>query len=338
MGERLVDARGRVRIGVFDMPIDEVDAFDYPLRDPFGRRVSALRRRLALNRFHFLGALSEPVVFGCAVAHLGVASSAFVHFHDPASGEHDSVSFVTPLGLGCRFPLMPERGRVSYRRGRDSIELAADGPRRRLAVELRRGVSIDALFDEDDPPSRPMRLCTRAGASGWVFARKSAGGSVRGSFRWGDRRIDLGAAGARGHADWTAGFMRRHTFWNWGCLSGVNGAGRVLGLNVSCGVNETSFSENCFWIDGRLEPLPGVHFDYDPEAPLEPWRLGTADGRLALYFEPQGEHAERRNALVLASNFRQLVGRYRGHLITADGERIEVDDLLGYAETHYARW
>ena len=132
--------------------------------------------------------------------------------------------------------------------------------------------------------------------------------------------------------------MRRHTFWNWGCLAGRTADGRVVGLNVSCGVNETSFTENCFWIDGRLHKLDTVHFDYDRRNLLAPWRLTSFDGRLALDFAPESRHAERQNVGLLAADFHQLVGRSHGRLDTPAGERVAINGLLGYAEHHSARW
>jgi len=331
---RLVTADGEVRLGLFREPVTRVNHADYDLRTPFGRRVGRLRRRLAYNRFAFLGALSEEVVFGCAVADVAWAGTAFVTCTDPATGEQRSVSLRMPLARGVRFDDAPESGAVTAHRGRRHIAMRAeaDPPRRQLSVSIpREGVEIDAVFREDDPPVTPLRICTRAGAAGWVFARKTAGFAVEGTLRWGDRTVDLGAARARGHADWTAGFMRRHTFWNWGCLSGTASDGRALGLNVSCGVNETSFTENCFWLDGRLEKLGTVHFAYARRDPLKPWRLASSDRRLALSFEPQAVHAESVSAGVVASRFQQLVGRYAGELVPVDG-------LLGWAEIHYAKW
>ena len=131
--------------------------------------------------------------------------------------------------------------------------------------------------------------------------------------------------------------MRRHTFWNWGCLAGISG-GRVLGMNVSCGVNETSFTENCFWVDGQLHKLDTVYFDYDRRELMRPWRVSSFDGRLQLEFHPEGRHAEKINAWIVASDFNQLVGRYTGWLQTAGGERLAVDGMLGYMERHYAKW
>ena len=132
--------------------------------------------------------------------------------------------------------------------------------------------------------------------------------------------------------------MRRETFWNWSCLAGCLADGRVVGLNAACGVNDTSFTENCFWLDGVLHKLDTVAFEYDRRDLLRPWRVRSFDGRLDLAFHPEAEHVERFNAWIVATNFRQLVGRYDGWLTTAGGERLRIERLLGYAEAQYALW
>ena len=40
----------------------------------------------------------------------------------------------------------------------------------------------------------------------------------------------------------------------------------------------------------------------------------------------------------VATDFHQLFGRYYGALVTAKGERLTVDGVLGYMEQHYAKW
>jgi len=87
-----------------------------------------------------------------------------------------------------------------------------------------------------------------------------------------------------------------------------------------------------------LHKLDTVAFAYDRRDLMQPWRLRSFDRRLELEFEPQARHAENVNAWIVASNFNQLLGRYRGRLVTADGETIRVDGTLGYAESHYAKW
>jgi hypothetical protein len=313
---------------------------DYRLTDPFGRPRGRLARRFRFNQFQFLGALCDDLVFGCAIADLKVVGTAFVYCYDPRSRRFTDFGFTRPLALGTRLDQTPEQGTWSFRARRVRIEMAATAapPERRLRVTVDPGLAIDALFSESGPAIEPMRICTPAGATGWVYARKTAGQRVTGTLTWDERRWDLGSLAIRGHHDWSAGYMRRHTFWNWGCLAGRLGDGRVVGMNVSCGVNETSFTESCFWIDGRLHKVDAVRFAYDRRDLRRPWRLTSFDGRVDLEFHPEGAHAERVNAGIVATDFNQLFGRYRGTLTTAAGERVAIDGMLGYAESHYAKW
>jgi len=337
---RLIDAAGNVRLGIFGEPIDEVNYRDFDLTDPFGRRVGGLRRHFAFNQFQFLGALCEEVVFGCAIADLKYVNTAFVYIYEPRTRRFTEHSFQMPLSLGVQVDQLPESGTATFAARGNRITMGAtQQPRaRRLQVELAAGVTIDASFSEEDPRLQPMYICTQAGPTGWVYARKTAGHAVSGTLRWAGRSVDLAAVGARGHHDWSAGYMRRQTFWNWGCLAGRGADGRVVGLNVSCGVNETSFTENCFWVDGQLHKVDTVSFEYNRRDVMQPWRLRSYDGRVQLDFQPEGKHAEKINAWIVASNFNQLCGRYDGWLATAGGERIAVAGMLGYMESHYAKW
>jgi len=337
---RLIDAAGGVRLGIFAEPIDEVNYRDFELLNPFGTRAGRLRRHFAFNQFQFLGALSEHLVFGCAIADIKYVGTAFVYCYEPATRRFAEYSFRQPLARGMRVDQFPETGVSSFRAGGNRIEMTASArPRqRRLVAHLSSGVAVDATFSEQGPPLQPMCICTSAGATGWVYARKTAGHAVSGTLRWEGRAFDLATIGARGHHDWSAGYMRRQTFWNWGCLAGRAADGRVVGLNVSCGVNETSFTENCFWVDGRLHKLDTIAFAYDRRDLMRPWQMTSFDGRLQLSFRPEGRHSENINAWLVASAFNQLVGRYDGWLETAAGERIAVTNMLGYAERHYAKW
>jgi len=336
----LIDGAGNVRLGIFTQPIHEVNHGDCTLTDPFGSPIGRIRRHFAFKQFQFLGALSERLVFGCAIADVKYLATAFVYFYEPESRKLSEHSFKLPLGIGARLDQRPEDGTASFGSGGNRIVMTGSrNPReRRLSVRLTGGASVEAVFSEEDPPMHPMAICTKAGAHGWVFARKTAGLRVAGVVHWNGARYTLEEIGAYGHHDWSAGYMRRRTFWNWGCLAGRAADGRVVGLNVSCGVNETSFTENCFWVDGQLYKLDTVYFDHDPGSLEKPWRITSFDGRLKLEFHPEGKHVERINAWILASNFNQLFGRYRGSLETATGEHIAVDGMLGYVESHYAKW
>lgn len=334
---RLINRQGDARFGVFREPVSEVNFRDYDLRTPMDRRLGPLARRLRFNQFQFLGGLSESLVFGCAIVDIGVVGQAFLYFYEPLTRRFAQFSFRSPLGIGTHFDQRPEDGSATFRSGANHFAMTATGqPRQRqLWVRLEQGVEVDAVFDEER--IQPMWISTPAGA-GFVFARKTAGAPVSGTIQWEGRRLDLAEMSVLGHNDWTAGYMRRETFWNWGCLAGRLGDERIVGLNVSCGVNETGHSENCFWIDGALDRLGAVSFDYDRHDLMKSWRLRDSDGRLDLEFTPEGSHSEKINALVVASNFHQLFGRYNGTLTGSGGEKFELRGLFGYAEKHYAKW
>ena len=336
---RLIGSDGKVRLGIFDAPIDEVNHRDFVFRDPFGKPRGRLARHFGFHQLQFLGGLSERLVFGCAIVDTRYVSTAFVYGYDPVTRKRAERSVTRPLGLGVRCTDTPEVGTATFAGGGARFAMHADAaPRGRRLVVDAGPIAIDATFSEEAPPMEPMRICTRAGATGWVYARKTAGLGMSGTLRWDDTSFDLGAIDIYGHHDWSAGFMRPETFWNWGCLAGRTADGRIAGLNVSCGVNETSVTENCFWVDGRLHKVDTVAFDYDQRDLMRPWRLRSADGRVALDFEPAGMHVERLNAFVLATNFHQLFGRFTGTLTTAAGERIAITSMLGFCEDHYAKW
>jgi len=337
---RLINRQGDARFGVFPEPVSEVNFRDYELRTPMDRRSGPLARHFGFNQFQFLGGLSESLVFGCAIVDIRFVGQAFLYFYEPLTRRYAEFSFRSPLALGTHFDQRPEDGSATFRSGDNHFAMTATSePRQRqLWVRLAGGVEVDAVFNEEEPRIQPMWISTPAGSDGFVFARKTAGAPVSGTVRWEGRTIDLAELGALGHNDWTAGYMRRETFWNWGCLAGRLPDGRIVGLNVSCGVNETGHSENCFWLDGALHRLGCVSFEYDRRDLMKHWRLRDSDGRLDLEFTPEGFHAEKVNALVVATNFQQLFGRYRGTLRTQAGETIELQGQLGYAERHYAKW
>ncbi len=337
---RLIGADGRPAFGVFADAVGEVNIGDYRHRTPMGRTAGFLDRWLGFKRFQYFGVISDEVLFGCALADLRTLALAFVYVHVPGVGMVVERSVRAPLGLGVRLSTSPIGGTSRFASGALQVDFAYSAAPRRKSVRVRLGKDLDveASFDESAARFEPMSLCTRVGRNGWVYAHKVAGVPVTGRLRSARGEIDLARAKAYAHHDFSAGYMRRETFWNWACLSGRSADGHAIGLNVSCGVNETSFSENCFWLDGRIHPLGLCHFEYDWDRPLEPWRVASGDGRLELDFQPEGQHRERLDLGFAASDFKQVFGRFRGELRTAEGRVVPVADCYGFVEDQYAKW
>ena len=198
-------------------------------------------------------------------------------------------------------------------------------------------LAVEAWFEEG-PDFQPLVLCTPTGATGWTYTQKAAGLPLSGTIRCPLGTFDLAAEGVHAVTDFTAGYLRRETNWCWASISGRMPTGNTLGLNLSCGVNETRFTENCFWLDGRLEKVHSVAFEPPALPSGTTWRITSNDGKVDLRFQPQWAFGEHLDLWLLASAFDQHFGRYDGLLHLGDGTRVEVRNLPGFLEKHYARW
>lgn len=337
-GQKLIQANGLPRFGVLSEPVDDINYLDFDLRSNMNRRRSHFARRWAFNQFQFIGLLSPDLMVGCAIVDLGLVSNAFVYFYDVKADRLSESGFLRPFGVGTRMETSPDTGSCSFVSGKNRFEVSASGPggHRRLEVELASGEGIHVVLS-DPADFEPLRVCSRAGYAGWVYTQKAAGLQVEGSVDCHGRSWDLSGQ-TFGTCDWSAGFMRRETFWNWACLAGTAQKGQKLGLNLAAGVNETGFTENGFWSDSQFTKVDMVDFRFDRDAPLKPWTMRSADGRVDLRFQPCGKRSERIHAGLIASNFNQAFGHYDGTLQPLSGPAIQLSGVPGFAEDHYAKW
>lgn len=337
---QLIGPDGQPRFGYFDPTPDVINVADFDYRTPTHGRQLPGRKWLDYKQFQYIGVICDDLLLGCALGDFRYLGLAFVYTYEPATGTLTEFSAKLPLGRGISLTNRPVDGTGEFTSGGNRIRITADPSPRTvtLDVHLKSGLTANVGFSIDDPTFQPMAVCTQIARHGWVFTQKIAGvpchGDVTGPFG----HIDLADAGAYAHYDYSVGYMRRETFWNWACFAGAND-GHAIGLNLSCGVNETSFSENCFWVDGTLHPVGLAKFDYNRADPgSQPWHISTADGAVDLDFEPAGIHEEKVNAIVIVSDFKQLFGRFSGTLTTPDGTTIDVASQYGFVEDQFAKW
>jgi len=340
----IIDHRGEVVTGVFAGSVPRINGRDYDYRTPMGARHNALARHFHYKQFQYFGVLSDRVLAGCALAHTGYIGLAFVYVYDTRSRRMVSETFRVPLGRGLAMSDSPVSGETRFDGGGARIRMhygtRSDGTlEKRLFVRTPGGIAIEAGLHEA-PPFDVLSICTRTGYSGWTYTNKVAGLPVSGHVESPLGRVDLAEAGACGNHDFSTGFMRRETFWNWACLSGHAGA-HTVGLNLSCGVNETSFSENCVWVDGQRIATGLARFEFDRANPEKPWRVTSGDagtpGSVDLVAVPAGMHSERMDLGIFASNFKQCFGTFSG-TIRVGTQTLVIDKLWGFVEDQYAKW
>jgi hypothetical protein len=184
---------------------------------------------------------------------------------------------------------------------------------------------------------QPLVCLTRVGLKGFNYTHKEAGIPVRGTIRHKGVSWDIQEKQSFGVRDYTLGYLARQTFWNWASGGGMDKERNRIGFNLVQGVNETGFTENAFWVNGRVVKTDVVDFRYDDLDLLKPWHIESNDGRVRLRFLPEGKRSANIHAGLIVSKFHQPFGRFEGTL--RDGDQVcELQNVSGFTEEHYAKW
>lgn len=335
----LVKNKKNPTFGQIHQPVSEVNFLDYDLRTPMDKPVKGIRKRMSFNQFQFVGMMSEDIIAGVAIVDLKWMSNVFAYVYDFKKGGLVEKSLLQPLSVGTSIEAKPDTGSSLFKQWGNSASITTneEGSERYIDICLGDELSMNVTLFQ---PAEycPLRVCSRAGYNGWVYTQKTAGLAAEGRIISRGEEYTLLSQTTSASTDWSCGFMRRETAWNWASFSGVLIDGRRVGLNLAAGVNETGVTENCLWVDGALTKLNMAVFDFDRFQPENPWQVRTTDGLLELTFQPQGRREEKVDAFLMASNFKQVFGHFSGWMIDSTGEKIVIDRIPGFMEDHYAKW
>lgn len=327
----LIDTNGQICFGFYPAPIDNLNYMDFRLQTAMGLTVPAVFKKLLFNQFNFIGISGPDLIIGMAIVDLKYVTNGFLYVYDRRSN------------------ILTETGRVAFPSEKASIDSTPETPdsafcHKKLSIRLKNGI-IQASMENINIDVRlnlqqtsPLRLCSKSGYNGWTYTQKTSPICLTGHISIGNRKIRLSSPQYMGLMDWTGGFMRRHTFWNWAATACTLPDGRPFGLNLSCGVNETSFTENAFWINGTMTKINLVNFIFDSKNLHKAWHILSNDKKVDLRFYPETHRSEKLNAWLIKSRFTQLLGVFEGVVITDDGERIELHQCPGWVEDHYSKW
>jgi hypothetical protein len=335
----LLDKQGNLtQVGWARQPL-----LDCNLEDARFYRLARPLQAFRLKRWDYYGITTPEFFFSATLAHLGYAGTIFVYTLDFASGDLHEETLLVPLGRGIDLPRNSDRGDSTFDNGRARIAFRLEGDRRRVQVDWPafnngQGLSADVGL-QLRPEHESMVIVIPIPDRRFYYNRKINCLPAEGWVQRGDQRTVLTPRDSLGNLDWGRGVWEYRSFWVWASTSAFLPGGRTLGLNLGFGFGDTSAAtENAIIADGRIHKLGEVHFDYDSTNFMHPWRMTAADGRLDLEFVPFKERVASSNVLLIQSEVHQMFGRYRGQVVTDEGETIPVHDVIGFAEEHHAQW
>lgn len=138
-----------------------------------------------------------------------------------------------------------------------------------------------------------------------------------------------------GVLDWGRGVWTYKNTWYWSSASGtINN--KKIGFNLGYGFgNNENATENMFFYDDECYKLDEVTFNIpkkdNKEIYLDKWTFTSNDNKLYLEFTPILNRKALTNLLILKTDQNQVFGYFNGYIM-ANEEKIEIKDLLGFAE------
>ncbi len=158
----------------------------------------------------------------------------------------------------------------------------------------------------------------------------------------GQREYIFDKADSYGTLDWGRGVWTYENTWYWSSLcTTING--EPFGFNLGYGFGDTSAaSENMLFYKGKAHKLDQVTFNIPQKDGkydfMSPWTFTSNDDRLYLDFIPIIDRAACTNALIILSDQHQVFGHFRGWCILDNGEKLIIDNPVGFAEKVHNKW
>ena len=71
---------------------------------------------------------------------------------------------------------------------------------------------------------------------------------------------------------------------------------------------------------------------------MKPWTFSSSDGRFEMDFIPVLDRAAHTSALIIETDQHQVFGRMSGTTVLDDGTKVEIKDVLCFAEKVHNRY
>jgi hypothetical protein len=300
-------------------------------------------QRFRIKRWDYYAVFSPRRFFSATIADLGYAGNLFVYTMDFETGDLHEEGIVVPFGKGVTLPRNSNEGDSHFEDARLKLDFSLHPDRRHLSVSwpsFHEGRGIQAEIDLQTPSGyESMNIVIPIGEKRFYWNRKINCLPASGFVKYGDLNETLDAKTCLGSLDWGRGVWEYQSYWNWASASGFLPDGRTIGLNLGRGFGDLSKAgENTLILNNRIHKLEQVKFDYTSGDYMKPWKFTDTENRLDLIFTPFKDRLAQTNLGIITSKVHQMFGRYNGFAITDEGEKLQIKDLIGFAEEHHAKW
>ena len=267
--------------------------------------------------------------------YVGLQSVSLLTFGDEPWEHTETVLNVFPMGK-LKLPESSDAGVTGYADKRLQMSFSPEEGSRHILCSFENfcdGKPLSADITLAQPDMDTMVIATpweKAGhfyynqkincmrASGWVDFD-----GVRYEF---DPKTDFGTL------DWGRGVWTYDNTWYWGS-GNADVDGHAFGFNIGYGFGDTSAaSENVIFWDGVAHKLDDVTFNIPESGYTDPWTFTSSDGRFEMDFVPVIDRAAKLDFKLIVSDQHQVFGRMSGTATLDDGTKVQIKDVMCFAE------
>ena len=279
-------------------------------------------------------------------SYMGLDSISFLSFGEKPWEVTKSPMRLFPMGK-TGLPRTSERGITKISgKGYFLNFTVGDGKRHLTAhmADFKDGRPIDIDITLTAEPEESMVICTPFEKEGhFYYNQKINCMRAKGIVEVGGEVYTFEPGESFGVLDWGRGVWTYENTWYWGSASGLAG-GVDVGFNIGYGFGDTSAAtENMLFYAGKAHKLSKVKFNIPrkkdgKEDYLKPWTFTSDDGRFEMDFVPVLNRASCTDVKLIKSDQNQVFGRFSGTAVLDDGTRVEIRDLMGFAEKVTNKW
>lgn len=297
---------------------------------------------MRIKRWDYYAVTTPTHFFSFTIGDVGYLGSIFAYVIEFASGHYHEETLTIPFAAGVKLPRNSSKGESHFGNKRANLTFSRESGSHKLKVRWPGfgGSALNAdLRLALAPNHESMVIVIPIRGKRFYYNRKINCLPASGQIEYQGVKHEIAPATCLGSLDWGRGVWEYNSFWVWASASGFLPDRRTIGLNLGFGFGDTSAAgENAFILNGKLHKLEDVKFEYDSKNFMKPWHMTGSDGRLDLEFTPFFERVAKTDAKILASEVHQMFGRYTGRVVSDSGEKIDIENLVGFAEEHHAKW
>lgn len=312
--------------------------------------INARKSRIKEWDYYYIGNNEGAVCLTVAdLGYVGALSATTMDFIKPAQITKSSVCLF-PMGK-IKMPATSVAGDVSWK-NKDGVEMTFinDGKIRHIYGkypnfgENKEELSFDIILTDTPPES--MVIATPFKKKGhFYYNQKINCMRAKGFYKIGNKVYKLSKeSNSLATLDWGRGVWTYDNTWYWGSLQAVLDDGSTFGWNIGYGFgNNEKATENMLFYNGKAHKLDEITFNIPQKADgkfdyMANWTFTSNDDRFYMDFKPLIDRYAPFDLKIMAMIPHQVFGYFTGYAVLDDGTKLEVSNLLGFAEHVHNKW